>query len=128
MCCREPVCVVRRGTMHTYCCCVQDLQLLHNHTIIHTRTAFKDYDVRTLVFTGRVCRCSQHARGPCVSACLPASLHTRTQDPARRRHLLRLWLAPPAEDRAFPLAAMYAEQWYSTQAGDRGGIRIEVRG
>ena len=37
-----------------------DIQLVHNHTILHDRTAFEDYP-----------------------------------EPERKRHLLRLWLAPP---------------------------------
>ena len=38
-----------------------DIQLVHNHTILHDRTAFEDYP-----------------------------------EPERKRHLLRLWLAPPS--------------------------------
>ena len=40
---------------------------------------------------------------------------------ANRRHLLRLWVAPP-NDR--PLPEEYAELWDSTQPGKRGGIYI----
>jgi hypothetical protein len=38
-----------------------DIQLVHNHTVLHDRTAFEDWP-----------------------------------EPERKRHLLRLWLAPPA--------------------------------
>ncbi|KAK9919027.1 hypothetical protein WJX75_008803 [Coccomyxa subellipsoidea] len=63
-----------------------DIQLLSNHTQLHTRSAFVD-----------------HA------------------EVANRRHLLRLWVAPP-NDR--PLPEEYAELWDSTQPGKRGGIYI----
>lgn len=51
-------------------------------------------------------------------------LHARTDfedwpDPARRRHLLRLWLAP-AQGR--PLPAAFAARYGSITPGDRGGI------
>jgi hypothetical protein len=61
-----------------------DMQFLHNHTILHDRTAYVDWD-----------------------------------DPDRKRHLLRLWLAP---DDARPLPDVYAERYGSTTPGDRGGI------
>jgi hypothetical protein len=53
-----------------------DIQLVHNHTILHDRTAFEDYP-----------------------------------EPERKRHLLRLWLAPP---NARPLPEVYAERFGST--------------
>jgi hypothetical protein len=40
--------------------------------------------------------------------------------PERRRHLLRLWLAPPT---AQPLPPVFAERFGSTTAGERGGVR-----
>jgi hypothetical protein len=51
-------------------------------------------------------------------------LHDRTAfedwpEPARRRHLLRLWLAPPA---AQPLPPIFAERFGSTIPGARGGV------
>src|SRR5215470_7649757 len=52
-----------------------DIQLVHNHTILHDRTAFEDYD-----------------------------------EPERKRHLLRLWLAPPD---ARPLPPGYADRYGS---------------
>ncbi len=64
-----------------------DMQFLHNHQILHDRTAYIDHD-----------------------------------DPARRRHLLRLWLCPP-NGRTLPPA--YAERWGSIEIGNRGGIRVE---
>src|SRR5215212_2829490 len=63
-----------------------DIQLLHNHTILHDRTAFEDYP-----------------------------------DPERKRHLLRLWLAPPG---ARPLPEVYAERFGSITPGDRGGVVV----
>jgi alpha-ketoglutarate-dependent taurine dioxygenase len=64
-----------------------DIQLVHNHTILHDRTAFEDFD-----------------------------------DPERKRHLLRLWVAPP---NARPLPEVFAERFGSVTPGDRGGIAVE---
>ena len=61
-----------------------DIQLVHNHTILHDRTAFEDY-----------------------------------AEPERKRHLLRLWLAPP---HARPLPDVYAERFGSVTPGSRGGV------
>ena len=63
-----------------------DIQLVHNHTILHDRTAFEDYP-----------------------------------EPERKRHLLRLWLAPPA---ARPLPEVYAERFGSITPGRRGGVVV----
>jgi hypothetical protein len=63
-----------------------DIQLVHNHTILHDRTAFEDYP-----------------------------------EPERKRHLLRLWLAPP---NARPLPEVYAERFGSITPGDRGGVTV----
>lgn len=63
-----------------------DIQLVHNHTILHDRTAFEDYP-----------------------------------EPERKRHLLRLWLAPP---NARPLPAVYADRFGSLTPGDRGGVTV----
>ena len=63
-----------------------DIQLVHNHTILHDRTAFEDYP-----------------------------------EPERKRHLLRLWLAPrPAR----PLPEVYAERFGSITPGHRGGVVV----
>ena len=63
-----------------------DIQLVHNHTILHDRTAFEDYP-----------------------------------EPERKRHLLRLWLAPrPAR----PLPEVYAERFGSITPGSRGGVVV----
>jgi alpha-ketoglutarate-dependent taurine dioxygenase len=53
-------------------------------------------------------------------------LHDRTSfeddpDPARRRHLLRLWLSLPG-DRELP--AVFAQRYGSIEVGDRGGIVV----
>jgi hypothetical protein len=63
-----------------------DIQFVHNHTILHDRTAFEDYE-----------------------------------EPERKRHLLRLWLAPPS---ARPLPEVYAERFGSITPGDRGGVVV----
>lgn len=63
-----------------------DIQLVHNHTLLHDRTAFVDWP-----------------------------------EPQRKRHLLRLWLAPPG---ARPLPEVFAERYGSVTPGDRGGVRV----
>jgi hypothetical protein len=63
-----------------------DMQFVHNHTILHDRTAFEDFE-----------------------------------EPERKRHLLRLWVAPPG---ARPLPEVYAERFGSVTPGDRGGIAV----
>ena len=55
------------------------------------------------------------------------NLHDRTAfqdwpEPARKRHLLRLWLALP-EDR--PLPPVFTERYGSIAIGDRGGVIVE---
>jgi hypothetical protein len=60
-----------------------DMQFVHNHTILHDRTAFVDWP-----------------------------------EP-RKRHLLRLWLAP---ENARPLPDIFAERFGSVLPGDRGGV------
>ncbi len=61
-----------------------DMQFVHNHTLLHDRTAFEDW-----------------------------------AEPDRRRHLLRLWLAPSVA-RALP--AVYAQRYGSIEPGRRGGV------
>jgi hypothetical protein len=61
-----------------------DVQFVHNHTVLHDRTAYEDWP-----------------------------------EPARKRHLLRLWLAPPS---ARPLPEVFAERYGSVIPGDRGGV------
>src|SRR5689334_22090449 len=63
-----------------------DIQLVHNHTILHDRTAFEDY-----------------------------------AEPDRKRHLLRLWLAPL---QARPLPEVFAERFGSITPGHRGGVVV----
>jgi hypothetical protein len=63
-----------------------DIQLVHNHTLLHDRTAFEDWP-----------------------------------EPERKRHLLRLWLAP---EKARPLPPVYAERYGSVTPGERGGIVV----
>ena len=64
-----------------------DIQLVHNHTILHDRTAFEDFP-----------------------------------EPERKRHLLRLWLAP-AKARRLP--EVFAERFGSITPGDRGGVTVK---
>ena len=61
-----------------------DMQFVHNHTVLHDRTAFEDWP-----------------------------------EPERKRHLLRLWLAPPS---ARPLPEVFAQRFGSVVPGDRGGV------
>jgi hypothetical protein len=63
-----------------------DVQLVHNHSLLHDRTAFEDWP-----------------------------------EPERKRHLLRLWLAPA---QARPLPAVFAERYGSLIPGNRGGIHF----
>ena len=63
-----------------------DIQLVHNHTILHDRTAFEDHP-----------------------------------EPERKRHLLRLWLAPK---NARSLPEVFAERFGSVTPGDRGGVVV----
>jgi hypothetical protein len=63
-----------------------DVQLVHNHTLLHDRTGFEDWP-----------------------------------EPERRRHLLRLWLAPVE---ARPLPAVFAERYDSVVPRERGGIHL----
>lgn len=63
-----------------------DMQFVHNHTLLHDRTAFEDW-----------------------------------QEPARKRHLLRLWLSSPL---ARPLAPMWAERYGTIEPGVRGGVMV----
>jgi len=53
-------------------------------------------------------------------------LHDRTgfvdhEDPAKRRHLLRLWLSLPGDR---PLPPVFAQRYGSVTVGDRGGIML----
>ncbi|MBS0336080.1 MAG: TauD/TfdA family dioxygenase [Proteobacteria bacterium] len=61
-----------------------DMQFVHNHQILHSRTDFEDWP-----------------------------------EPEKRRHLLRLWLAPKG---ARELPPAYAQRYGSIVPGDRGGI------
>ena len=63
-----------------------DMQFVHNHTMLHDRTAFEDWD-----------------------------------EPAKRRYLLRLWLAVPG---ARPLPPVFTQRYGSIEIGDRGGILV----
>jgi hypothetical protein len=63
-----------------------DIQLVHNHTLLHDRTAFEDWP-----------------------------------EPVRKRHLLRLWLAP---EKARPLPPVFSERYGSVVPGQRGGVVV----
>ena len=56
----------------------------------------------------------------------PALLHDRTgfedwDDPAQKRHLLRLWLSVPGDR---PLPAIFASRFGTVEIGNRGGIIV----
>jgi hypothetical protein len=61
-----------------------DMQFVHNHALLHDRTAFVDWP-----------------------------------DPARRRHLLRLWLSP---ETGWPLPPVFAQRYGTLTPGQRGGV------
>ncbi len=61
-----------------------DMQFVHNHQILHSRTDFEDWP-----------------------------------EPDKRRHLLRLWLAPRG---ARELPPAYSQRYGSIEPGNRGGI------
>lgn len=61
-----------------------DMQFVHNHALLHDRTAFEDW-----------------------------------AEPAQRRHLLRLWLAPPSPR---PLPPVFAQRYGTLAPGRRGGV------
>ena len=63
-----------------------DMQFVHNHVLLHDRTAFEDWP-----------------------------------EPERRRHLLRLWLAPAG---ARELPPVYAQRYGQVEPGHRGGIAL----
>lgn len=63
-----------------------DMQFVHNHSLVHDRTAFVDHP-----------------------------------DPARRRHLLRLWPSLPGDR---PLPPTFSQRYGSIEVGDRGGIVV----
>jgi hypothetical protein len=64
-----------------------------------------------------------YKEGGDISSCVSRRAYwsAGVQDIDKRRHLLRLWVAP-SNDR--PLPEEYAEMWGSTEPGRRGGIRI----
>jgi hypothetical protein len=64
-----------------------DIQLVHNHTILHDRTAFEDYE-----------------------------------EEDRKRHLLRLWLAPKS---ARSLPQIFSERFGTVTPGHRGGVTVK---
>jgi hypothetical protein len=61
-----------------------DVQLVHDHTLLHDRTAFEDWP-----------------------------------EPERKRHHLRMWLAP---SEACPLPPVFAQRSGSVTPGDRDGV------
>jgi alpha-ketoglutarate-dependent taurine dioxygenase len=63
-----------------------DMQFVHNHSLLHDRTAFVDHS-----------------------------------DPAKRRHLLRLWLSLPGDRR---LPHVFTQRYGSVAVGNRGGIVV----
>ena len=63
-----------------------DIQLLNNHTMLHNRSEYKEYE-----------------------------------EPEKRRHLLRMWLAP---DNERELPEQYEDYFGGTKVGHRGGIIV----
>jgi len=63
-----------------------DVQLVHNHTLLHDRTAFEDWP-----------------------------------EPDRKRHFLRLWMAPVG---ARPLPPVFADRYGCVVPGQRGGVTV----
>lgn len=61
-----------------------DIQFVHNHNMLHDRTAFID-------------------------------------DPANKRHLLRIWIAPLI---GRPLPSVFSERFGSVEVGNRGGVNV----
>lgn len=61
-----------------------DMQFVHNHSLLHDRTAFDDWE-----------------------------------EPDRKRHLLRMWIATPS---ARPLPSVFAQRYGSVTVGYRGGL------
>lgn len=61
-----------------------DMQFVHNHNLLHDRTAFEDWN-----------------------------------EPAKKRHLLRLWLSSPGA-RALP--PVFSQRYGSVEPGVRGGV------
>jgi Taurine catabolism dioxygenase TauD, TfdA family len=53
---------------------------------------------------------------------IPLFLPPAHQEDEKKRHLLRLWVAPPPPDRELPRS--YEEGWGALTVGDRGGIRV----
>ena len=119
-----------------------DVQLLSDHTNFHMRLAWTDSPVRLMMPCGdgfpsaRVAPSRQphhHCRTDTLISdffCLPQN-HTYTtklskqkKDPALKRHLLRLWVAPP-DDR--PLDVSFNVFWGGNVPGARGGIRAADR-
>ena len=92
-----------------------DIQFLHNHQILHARTAYEvrierrctAFDIGKQRPTSRVCR-----------GCYPIQ---DWPEEDKKRHLLRLWLTPP---NGRPLPDAFAERYGSTEIGNRGGIKV----
>jgi hypothetical protein len=93
------------------CCCAADIQLLNNHTILHARTAFVDWEVNTYCFLRRYAPFEPVLATLATPVMLLMSgvwqgtsadlLCIAMQEPERKRHLLRLWLSPD-DDRPLP--------------------------
>lgn len=84
-----------------------DIQLLNNHTILHARTAFVDWEVRQIIRQSSACADSVMCQPVCCFHIYDQlrlnadALLLSLQDPEKQRHLLRLWLSPD-DDRPLP--------------------------
>jgi hypothetical protein len=108
-----------------------DIQFVYNHTLHHDRSAFQDHAdpalVRHCAPPGGLLVTDGIGMGSCSPPALLRpngyAILTAKQETLvvvwQRRHLWRLWLAPP-QDR--PLPEYFATRWGSTEAGARGGI------
>ncbi len=107
-----------------------DIELVNNHTCLHHRTAFEDYEVRcggadacvrTRTLTRRASQAPPLVSHACALRLLPWAAAV-AQDVNEKRHLLRLWLSPP-EERELP--DVYEDLYGSTTVGNRGAIRVD---
>ena len=83
-----------------------DIQVLHNHQIVHARSEFTDWP-------GNASHCYQPCIPPLAEPLLVPRVAERRLPPddvGRKRHLLRLWITPP---NARPLPAAFAERYGS---------------
>jgi hypothetical protein len=84
---------------------------IHNHSLLHDRTAFVDYSDEEIRTATMMKMESVEAVGKMEEE--------EGQGVVGKRHLLRSWMATPS---ARPLPAVFALRFGSVCVGDRGGI------